>query len=244
VTDGGCRLLDWDTAFFGRRIGRCDARSLTPAAADQAVQWAAANAVECLYLLLPATDGDSHHQAERVGFLRVDDRYTYGRALAQVATAPPATVRPFRPADLPVLEVVAGESHTDTRFFADPRFDRERARELYRRWVVRDCSERPADVLVADDRGRAEGYVTCDRAADGGGQIGLIAVSGTARGRGLGAALVAAALARFAAAGLGDCTVVTQGRNQSARRLYERAGFELRRAEVWFHRWFDPTERN
>ena len=34
-------------------------------------------------------------------------------------------------------------------------------------------------------------------------------------------------------------TVVTQGRNARAQRLYQRAGFVTESVRLWFHRWFD-----
>jgi ribosomal protein S18 acetylase RimI-like enzyme len=241
VAEPGCKFLDWDTAFFGRRIGRAEADVLTPAGVERVLAWGRDRAVECLYLLLRSDDPESHRLAERAGFVRVDDRYTLGRSLAGVPPTPPEGVRPFEPADLPALVAIARESHTDTRFFTDTRFDRERARRMYEWWVERDCGERPGDVLTAVHDGAAAGYVTCDRTADGEGQIGLIAVDRRARGRGLGGALVEAALARFAADGLAGCLVVTQGRNADALRLYRRHGFEVRRVEYWYHRWADAA---
>jgi ribosomal protein S18 acetylase RimI-like enzyme len=70
------------------------------------------------------------------------------------------------------------------------------------------------------------------------GTIELIAVADAARGRGHGHALVAGALAAFAAEGLGGAEVATQAANVPSQRLYARGGFRARRAQLWLHRWF------
>jgi dTDP-4-amino-4,6-dideoxy-D-galactose acyltransferase len=65
----------------------------------------------------------------------------------------------------------------------------------------------------------------------------LVGVSEKARGRGLGRELLINAIRWFSAEGVEVVTVVTQGRNVGAQRLYQRCGFTTRSAELWFHRW-------
>ena len=66
------------------------------------------------------------------------------------------------------------------------------------------------------------------------GSIGLIAVDAAFRGRGLGTALIRAALEWCAGRGCSIVEVVTQGRNLAATRLYESNGFAVSAlANVW-----------
>jgi ribosomal protein S18 acetylase RimI-like enzyme len=73
--------------------------------------------------------------------------------------------------------------------------------------------------------------------ADRVGNIGLIAVHERARGRGVGAALMAAAHRWMAGRGAAAATVVTQLDNAAACRLYQASGYGL--AGVWhcYHFW-------
>ena len=88
--------------------------------------------------------------------------------------------------------------------------------------------------MVAESEEGVAGFVTCH--VDGTkGSIGLIAVDERARGKGLGAALVLSANSWFREAGVSSVTVVTQGANLPAQRLYQAAGFASQAVEIWFH---------
>jgi RimJ/RimL family protein N-acetyltransferase len=69
------------------------------------------------------------------------------------------------------------------------------------------------------------------------GRIGIFAVAAEAQGKGLGHRLVDAALTWLARQGAARVTVVTQGRNSQAQRVYQRAGFRTHLVELWYHCW-------
>jgi ribosomal protein S18 acetylase RimI-like enzyme len=163
----------------------------------------------------------------------------------ETAAGPPVPVRPATVADLPRLRRIAAASHRDSRFHHDPRFDRRRCDALYAGWIETSCADPAGVVLVAaaaaaDPAGPPAGYVTGTIGEHGEGRIGLFAVAAEARGRGVGGALVAAALDWFAGRGADPVSVVTQGRNVRAQRLYQRFGMRTRSVELWFHRWWPP----
>jgi hypothetical protein len=54
-----CRLLEWDSDFFGRRIGRVESRILDADAIAQVRAFARAEEIECLYFLVDAGDSES-----------------------------------------------------------------------------------------------------------------------------------------------------------------------------------------
>ena len=146
-------------------------------------------------------------------------------------------------ADLPRLRRIAAASHRDSRFYHDRHFDRRRCDALYAGWIETSCADPAGVVLVAAAAGPAgppAGYVTGTIGADGEGRIGLFAVAADARGRGVGSALIAAVLDWFAGRGADPVSVVTQGRNVRAQRLYQRFGMRIRSVELWFHRWWPP----
>jgi dTDP-4-amino-4,6-dideoxy-D-galactose acyltransferase len=236
-----CRILTWDSAFFGRQIGRVDGAHLTPATAAEALQWAEREGVECLYFLAASDDPATAEAAEAAGFVLRDVRVTYGWAAQTAPLAPAgaadAVVRPAAAADMPGLEELARASHGDTRFFFDRQFAPDRAAELYAIWLRQSFERAGGVVLVPELVGRAAGYITCG-VGDGRGEIGLVGLAPHARGRGLGGQMVAAAQRWFREQGAERVTVVTQGRNVAAQRLYQRAGFVTDRVEIWYHRWF------
>jgi ribosomal protein S18 acetylase RimI-like enzyme len=85
--------------------------------------------------------------------------------------------------------------------------------------------------VVEDAAGRVAGFVMAGAARDedaaGLGEVQAIYLDPAARGRGLGRALMDAALAELAGAGLTTVVLWVLTANAAARRFYERAGFRL-----------------
>jgi dTDP-4-amino-4,6-dideoxy-D-galactose acyltransferase len=161
------------------------------------------------------------------------------------APLPPAVqIRAALPADIPELRRIAAASHHDSRFYHDPHFERRRCDELYAVWIEKSCADPAGKVLVAEaasqgleQRQAVAGYITAATAPAGGGQIGLFAVDAAAQGIGVGGQLVSAALEWLDEQGADPVTVVTQGRNVRAQRIYQRFGMLTRSVELWYHRW-------
>lgn len=262
-----CELLAWDSAFFGRRIARLHGGRLDPEAWAEAHAWSREQAIDCLYFLADPVDPITAPLAEQAGFRLVDLRVTLdgepgpapavpaggtprlvaprgGRRARAAPAAPPARIRPAETGDVPALRRIAAVSHRDSRFYYDPHFERARCDELYATWIEKSCQGEAAAVLVAEVEGRAAGYITCllepaaGSAAGLCGRIGLFAVAAAAQGRGVGSLLIDEALAWLAARGAGRVSVVTQGRNQRAQRIYQKSGLLTRSVELWYHRWF------
>lgn len=237
-----CRLLDWDSEFFGRRIARVTGHRLDAALADDVLAWAKRHAVDCLYFLADADDPATARVAEERGFREVDVRVTLERRLdgrAAATDSSQVSVRPAVDADRAALRALARVSHRDSRFYHDPGFPTSRCDDLYETWIDTSVTGYADAVLVADHEGTAVGYVSCHLSDAETGVIGLFAVSPAHQGRGAGRALLAAALRWFADHGRRRVTVVTQGRNERAQRLYEAGGFTRHAVQRWYHRWFE-----
>lgn len=232
--------LDWDSAFFGFPIARLTARRLDEDALAAAVAACRAGGIRCAYLLLEGDDAHGSELAQAAGFVLRDVRMTLERRVepADAARPPAAGVALAGPQQHAALETVARAAFEQTRFTADPGFPPDRCRDLYAAFLRRGLGGAPERVVLADPA--AHGFVACrlDAAARSG-AIELIAVAAEGRGRGLGGALVDAALGAFAAAGLRRATVVTQAANVASQRMYQGAGFRTREVGLWLHRWFD-----
>ncbi len=250
-----CTFLEFDTSLFGVRIGRVLDGPLTPAKAGQAIEWAYANSIGCLYYLAPLSDTGSIAIAQRNGFDFADVRMTYVFARPDRLPAnreePPAgeegerrtVLRAFRSSDIDALQSIASTSFTDTRFYQDPRFDRQACRRLYEIWVDKSCHGWADAVIVAELDDRPVGFVTCHATVAGEGSIGLVGVSEYARGQGVGQALIQGALKWMAEREVARISVVTQGRNLAAQRLYQRSGLLVDQIHLWLHWWSDGTGR-
>jgi dTDP-4-amino-4,6-dideoxy-D-galactose acyltransferase len=165
-------------------------------------------------------------------------------AVAVRQAAPAVALRRAAPADVPELRRIAAASHHDSRFYHDPHFDRGRCGELYSIWIENCCGDPDGAVLVAAaarpaaGAGAICGYVTAGLPPDGQGRIGLFAVAATAQGQGIGGRLIAAALEWLEDRGAATVSVVTQGRNVRAQRIYQQFGMRTRSLELWYHRWW------
>ena len=236
--DAPCRLLDWDSKFFGRRIARANANRLTREGLRHIQGWCEAERIDCLYFLADSADAETVKLAEEANFHLVDVRMTLGGDLAEITPdRGSANVRPFQPADLPGLKEIARVSHRDSRFYYDRNFPRPLCDRLYETWIENSTRGYAQAVLVGEHQARPAGYITCHFAVAGGGQIGLFAVAQGAQGHGIGQQLVLAALGWFKRQRASEVTVVTQGRNVRGQRRYQNCGFSTRSVELWYHYW-------
>jgi dTDP-4-amino-4,6-dideoxy-D-galactose acyltransferase len=235
-----CTFLAWDSDFFGFSVARVNAHRLTPRSNEQISEWCHAHAIRCLYFLADADDGETIDTAEANGYHFVDIRLTFERKLENGSplTDINPNIRPCQDENLPALKKIARDIHTDTRFFFDPQFPREKAAHLYEIWLEKTHRSEKDIVLVGHENGQAHSYITCVLDGDGRGEIGLVGVGESHQGIGMGGKLVGAALDLFARRHVSYVRVVTQGRNTRAQRLYQRAGFVTGAIQLWFHRWF------
>jgi RimJ/RimL family protein N-acetyltransferase len=237
-----CRQLEWDTEFFGVRIGRVEITRLTADLVSEVLDWARRHQLQCLYFLCDPDHDESVGIAEANGFHLVDIRMVLAKGLEGMIphqSKPLVQIRPFHSEDLPGLQQIASSIYGYTRFYYDKHFDRQRVSEMYREWITKSCYGYADAVLVARNEEIVAGYITCHLDSPQRGRIGLVGVDENMRGVGVGIALVHSALEYFSRRGVSRVEVATQGRNFSAQRLYQRAGFQTQSLHLWYHKWFE-----
>lgn len=244
-----CEILEWDTAFFGFRVARVRGDVLTQERVQQIDAWCRQASVRCLYFLSRADDASTTRLAEDNDFRLVDIRMTFEyRAPGAIRGTKgyancAATVRYARPEDVHLLRSIARGSHHDTRFYFDANFPRHLCESLYETWIERSCEGYADVVLVAELDGVPIGYISCHLDEESHtGRIGLVGVSSQVWDRGVGQTLVLNALEWFLTQGVKEVVVVTQGRNYAAQRLYQRCGFLTKTVQVWYHKWYMPSD--
>ncbi|MEW6405261.1 MAG: GNAT family N-acetyltransferase [Chloroflexota bacterium] len=238
-----CRILEWDSAFFGLRIGRVTTNYLTAHDMPKVLDWCREQKVRCLYFLCASDHDESVQLAELHEFHLVDVRIELiWKPLAdgeiQLLDARTNIVRPYRNDDKLDLLKIAETAYYETRFYYDHNFAREQASALYREWIAKSCDGFTDTVLVASQDDDISGFITCHVDSPRSGRIGLVGVKNGRQGLGIGKLLVRAAQAHFIQHGVNEVIVVTQGRNLVAQRLYQRCGFCSHALYLWYHKWF------
>lgn len=240
-----CEVLEWDTRFFGSRIARVRGDTLTQGQVRQIDAWCRQNGVRCLYFLSRSDDSGTTRVAEDSNFRLVDIRMTFGYKVsdsvgdAKSCANGAAIVRPSRLEDIAALQSIAREIYRDTRFYYDAHFPRPLCDSLYETWIKRSCEGYADVVLVAELDREPVGYVSCHLNGEPRtGRIGLVGVANRAQGRGVGRTLILGSLEWFLKQGVKEISVVTQGRNCAAQRLYQRCSFVTQAVQLWYHKWY------
>ncbi|MGA2489248.1 MAG: GNAT family N-acetyltransferase [Anaerolineales bacterium] len=236
-----CSILEWDSAFFGVTIARVNRNRLEVETVAQIMDWCREKKVSCLYFLADSNHVETLRLAEKNGFYLTDIRVTYEHSLRGMGEQHESVpnIRLAVPQDLPVLRAMTDSSYRDSRFYYDGHFPEEACNRLYEIWIEKSLSGYAEAVLVMGEPGQPEGFVTCNTSLpEAIGKIGLVGVSRSSRGQGVGKALMLESLHWFTAHGMAFAQVATQGRNISAQRLYQRCGFLTKEVRFWYHRWF------
>jgi dTDP-4-amino-4,6-dideoxy-D-galactose acyltransferase len=250
--------LEWDSVHFGFQVGR-----ITGDVSDTELEAALVQSRNRTFRLVywataPDRQAPAQLLAEFDGRL-VDRKVTFARALradeVAASSGGPTIVHYGKREisdELTDLSIAAGEY---SRFAVDPRIPRDRFEEMYRIWIAASvCGEMAGTVLIARDplaEGPAKapklpnkssaaeeiaGMITI-KVTGGVGNIGLIAVAESQRGRGIGSRLIDAAHRWMIDHGANKATVVTQSANVPACALYRRAGYTIEHAENYYHFW-------
>lgn len=224
--DSNAEMMAWDTEFWGVPMGRAFST-------NDLGNWAVANSVGCLCLLIPLSDQADIHRAESDGYRLMDVRVRYERETAEAVNL----CKRAGADDLDTLAVISRTAFRGlTRFYADERFDRDRCDDLYEGWFWENAADPDVEILMRADASGPCAFVTVRMGDEA--QIVLIAVADRLRGKGIGANLARAAIDRAHTFGASTISVVTQGCNIASQRAFTHAGFRLTNADAWLHKWY------
>lgn len=140
-------------------------------------------------------------------------------------------VRPVLEEDIEPLSEISGTAFSKSRFASDPLLDKEKVSELYSLWVENAFLNGEKTLLTTDLR---EGFVICDLSEEIC-HIDLLAVSESARGKGIGQKLLCEVQRLAFEKGCTEMLVGTQAANVSALRLYEKCGFRVAFTSQTYH---------
>ena len=234
-------FLPWDSEFFGRRIAKVLRASLTEEEVQRLDAWCRQEQIDCLYFLSSATGGPELLPVENNGFHLVDLRVTLSAKLDQLPlpSSQSEAICLATEAEIPNLRAIAAHNHLDSRFYADPHFERSKCDELYAIWIENSIKNPNQKVFTYKPEGKALGYVSSYHDELGNAVIGLVGIAKECQGQGIATQLTQECLRVMQAEGCTQVEVVTQGRNTKAIQLYEKSGFRLKSIQTWFHKWYE-----
>jgi dTDP-4-amino-4,6-dideoxy-D-galactose acyltransferase len=248
-TSDPCQFLQWDTDFFGRRIGRIEAHRLESELINSIYCWSEEHTIDCLYFLADSNDPQTIRLAEVHGFRLVEVRITLERKLkdwnpeTRPRSANDVFTRAVRAEDIPIVKSIARNSYVDSRFYFDENFPEDKWQAYYETWVEKSCRGGADLALVAEKEGEVVGYITglVDKTTHEG-IYELTGVEEAARKSGVGQELFRSGLDWYVRSGIESMWVATQGRNIATQRMIQRNGFITRFCQLYYHKWFDRPE--
>ena len=240
-----CQFLQWDTDFFGHRIGRVNGKELDADILASIYDWSEQNHIDCLYYLAESNDRGSIRLAENHQFQLVEIRLIFERWLkdwnpdSRLRSADEVSIRDAKPGDVPILKSIARTSYVDSRYYFDEHFSEEKWGAYYAAWVEKSCTGGAEMALAAERAEEVVGYITAvvnkdKREA----MYELTGVREDVRKLGVGNELFRSGLDRFVRQGIQYVWLATQGRNVPTQRMIQRNGFITRSCQLYYHKWF------
>lgn len=244
--NGLCQFLEWDSNFFGQRIGRINSYHLDLISLENVLTWSKEHQIDCLYFQAAADDAQTIRLAEENQFHLVEIRLIFERHLqdwrpeTRAHDAPGVLIRAVQKQDLATLQEIAAYSYLDSRYYFDRCFAQEKWQAYYSTWVQKSCSGSADMALVAEVNGEAIGYITgtINKDAPDQGIYELTGVRPDMRRNGVGQELFRSGLDWFVQHGVRHVHLATQGRNIPTQRMVQRNGFITQACRIYYHKWF------
>jgi dTDP-4-amino-4,6-dideoxy-D-galactose acyltransferase len=239
------KLLDWDTDFFGFPVAQITSNRLSCNELDYVDEFCRENKVRLLNFKCDAHHRPSVLAAEEYDFHLADVRMSYRQKLdVQSLIKPDLPVGMFfrrgTKDDVAFLRYIITDLYTHSRYYFDTNFPRDRVQEFYRNWIEKAVYGEFDDLVwVISNSHQPQALCSIAYGDERQARIGLFGVNPSVTGQGLGGCLIRSVLATLAECDFEEISVVTQGRNYAAQRLYQRAGFLIDQIEIYYHRWFD-----
>jgi len=230
------QILKWDSDFFGIKVAKITEPELTEVDLSNIILDIRQKGVKLVYWAA----SDEYNFAKKLGGILVDKKTTFAIDLKNLNLKDDYSdiVEAYSP-DMNTRELkdLAIQSGKYSRFAVDPNFKREKFIALYETWIKQSISKEIAkEVLVIRESNKIVGMITLGE-KNGKGDIGLLAVDHSCRGKKYGKALVISAQQWFITNEYSLGQVVTQGLNIPACNFYKKCGYSVGKIEYFYHFW-------
>jgi dTDP-4-amino-4,6-dideoxy-D-galactose acyltransferase len=238
---GLIKRLAWDSDFFGFNVAYLSCMHLTDNIYARIERFIQQHQIKLVEYLCNCHDSRSVNVAEKNGFHFADIRLTFARKLGEAAVAQLPAGIGFKKAgqkDIARLRKISSGIYKDSRYFFDQKFDPLKAREFYQNWVEKGVlGTFDHECWCLYDANGPFAFCTIRYGARSGASIGLFGMAARYQGRGLGKQLLSLVFNVLREKGIANVSVVTQGRNYAAQRLYQSVGFKTKTTQLWYHKW-------
>lgn len=164
------------------------------------------------------------HALEKSGFILVDNMIDFELQVNGFKFNSFSNIREAKQEDIKDLKKLASQVFSYNRFYNDPYIPKDKANELFAKWIENSVLGKEADlVLIWDENGEIKGFITLKKS----GHIPLIGVSRNERGRGIGKSLLIASVVVFQKWGVEKAKIETQLSNIPTMRTVESCGFKI-----------------
>ena len=212
-------LLEWDTKFFNKRIGRLDIGSN-----NEFEYLNQLKDFDIVYIFSPVKIS--------IDAPLMDVKVTYSKSIETVTTINEIVQFDIHNHDYDQLLELVYQSGHDSRFLKDPSFGINDFKRLYKQWIDSSIADKNTLVLIHYDGVNIGGFVTLKNNINYS-QIGLIAVDSENHGNGIGKKLINAVESKLKIGKM--LLVATQQTNIVACKFYENLGFIVEKKEYIYH---------
>jgi dTDP-4-amino-4,6-dideoxy-D-galactose acyltransferase len=227
--------LQWDSVFFENKIGKIDFNKNTNL--NELLNTAKNTGYQLIYgfcneNLFVEENILNHFNGKLV------DRKVLFEKIAEKTKEQTVAVSEYND-DLitPELETLAYESGRYSRFYLDDNFSKEEFYKMYKIWIENSIKRQIADhVFVVEENNQIIGMVTL-KIGEEKGEIGLMAISPDAQGKGYGRALLSVCEKQLKTNNILKLEVPTQLNNKNACMFYEKCGFSIKSITNIYHFW-------
>ena len=225
--------LDWDSGFFGLRIGRVSINSEEECLALAERRTLAQNDFDLVYVFashgLDVSLPNAQLVDEKVVYKLSNTFYSESNHRVILWDSNKGVTD-----DLLHLALVSGKY---SRFHTDEGLPAGSYERLYSRWIEQSVNRVLATKVfcyIEDEVPR--GLVTLDE-KDGYGSVGLVAIHEGFQSRGIGTAMMKHVIGQMHVGRIQKLYVTTQAANMPACRLYEKCGFQVESVTDIWHWW-------
>lgn len=233
--------MEWDTNFFGFNIAFISCRFLSESVLTQCKKFIVENKIKLIYYLCNCHDQKSVQLAEQFGFHFVDIRLSFEKKLDGNLYKELDNNFTFGLADsshLNSLKKISYSLYKDSRYYYDGNFPIDKIHEFYQNWLEKGVKGEFDNLCLCILHGNEPiGFCTLKYENKCVARIGLFGISENYQGKGIGIKLLNFVFNYLIDNNFQKITVVTQGRNYAAQRLYQKAGFLTKSTELWYHKW-------
>ena len=234
------RKLEWDSHFFGYNIAFLSCMHLTDNIMRRVDKFIQSENIKLVEYLCNCHDSKTVRVAEKNGFHFVDIRLSYEYCCSGGKHIDIGNLK-FSKAvedDIPWLKAINNNLYEDSRYYFDMNFNKQRVQDFYQNWVEKGVRGQFDDECwCLYDKGNPITFCTVRYRREGMASIGLFGVDENYQGQGVGKEFLLCVFDKVAEKGVKTITVVTQGRNYAAQRLYQAVGFKTMSTQLWYHKW-------